>query len=253
MSNILSIAKNTFRQTIRDRVLYGILAFAILFLLSTTLFGSISLGEDIKVIKDFGLAGIYIFSIIIAIFLGVSLIHQEIEKKTVYVIFSKPVSPIQFILGKFFGLWISITLNIVLMSIIYLLIVRLNSGGWDWISLLSILLLIFELAIFISLTILFSSFTAPLAGTIYSIIILYIGHSLGLLKQYATKYGQAYRYFVDAIYYIFPNLEKFNIRNEIVHGVIPTSDQIIYPALYAILYSTILLWLATLAIKNQDY
>jgi len=253
MNNIISIAKNTFRETIRDRILYGILAFALLFLLSTILFGSISLGEDIKVIKDFGLAGIYIFSLIIAIFLGTSLIYKELEKKTIHIILSKPVSPLQFIVGKFFGLWSSITFNVAIMSALYLIIVRFNNGGWDWISLLSILLLIFELAIFISLTILFSSFTTPLAGTIYSIIILYIGHSLELLRQYADKYGQVYKYFTDAVYYIFPNLEKFNIRNEIVHGIMPSSGQIIYPTLYAILYSAILLWLATLAIKDQDY
>lgn len=252
MSNIIAIAKNTFKETIRDRILYGILAFALLFLLSTILFGSISLGEDVKVIKDFGLAGIYIFSIIITIFIGTSLIYKEIEKQTLYIIFSKPVSTAQFILGKFLGLMAGIKLTVLLMTAIYLIIVYIKGGGFDYLSLLSILLLLFELSIFISLTIAFSTFTTPLAGTIYSIITLYIGHSLGLLQKYAGKAGGIQKYLGKFVYYLLPNLEKFNIRNSIVHGIMPNSGQIIYPVIYSIFYTAILLYLANLALKKRD-
>jgi len=252
MKNIISIAKNTFRETIRDKILYGILAFAFLFLGMTIFFGSISLGEDIKVVKDFGLAGIYIFSVIIAIFLGTSLVYKEIEKKTLYIIFSKPVKIYEFIVGKFFGLWISVTLNVLLMTIVYFIIVKIKGGGFDLISLYAILLLIFELAIFVAVTILFSSVTTPLAGAIFAIIILYIGHSLATIKQYAIKSGQFMRIVIDGAYYIFPNLEKFNLRNSVVHEVSPSSGQIIYPILYSILYVVILLWASSLAIKKQD-
>jgi len=252
MNNIISIAKNTFKETIRDKILYGILCFAVLFLASTTVFGSISLGEDVKVVKDFGLAGIYIFSIIIAIFLGTSLIYKELEKRTLYVILSKPVSVMQFILGKFLGLWSSVTLNVVLMTIVYLIIVYIKGGGIDYSALFANLLLIFELSIFVSLTIVFSTFTTPLAGTIYSIIILYIGHSMSILKQFTAKAGIFIKYFLDAIYYIFPNLEKFNFRNEVVHGTLPNSAQIIYPFIYSVLFSAVLLYLAVAALKKQE-
>ncbi len=252
MSNIITIAKNTFKETIRDRILYGILAFALLFLMSTVLFGSISLGEDVKVVKDFGLAGIYIFSIIITIFLGTSLIYKEIEKRTLYIIFSKPVSVTQFIIGKFLGLMASIKLTVILMTIAYLLIVYFKGGGIDWLSLWSIILLLFELAIFVALTILFSTFTAPLAGTIYSIIILYIGHSLGLVHQYGIKAGGISKYLSDFIYYLLPNLEKFNLRNSVVHGIAPRPLEIVYPVVYAIFYTAILLYLAIVSLKKQD-
>jgi len=252
MNNIIAIAKNTFRETIRDKILYGILAFAFLFLGSTIFFGSISLGEDVKVVKDFGLAGIYIFSIIIAIFLGTSLVYKEIEKKTLYIIFSKPVAIYQFVVGKFFGLWLSITLNVLLMTIVHLAIVKIKGGGFDLIALYAILLLIFELAIFVALTILFSSVTTPLAGAIFSIIILYIGHSLVMLKDYAEKASEAMKIFANVIYYILPNLEKFNLRNSVVHDVTPSSGQIIYPILYSIFYVVILLWASSLALKKQD-
>ncbi len=252
MRNIYNISKNTFKETIRDRILYGILCFALLFLISTTLFGSISLGEDIKVVKDFGLAGIYIFSVIIAIFLGSSLIHKELEKRTLYVILSKPVSISQFILGKFFGLWSSVSLNVLIMTIVYLVIVYIKGGGIDYSALFANLLLIFELAIFVSLTIVFSTFTAPLAGTIYSVIFLYIGHSMNMMKQSLAKSGAVLKHLFDAVYYIFPNLEKFNFRNEVVHGTLPNSGQIIYPIIYALLFSAVLLYLAAVALKKQE-
>lgn len=253
MRNIFSIAQNTFKETIRDRILYGILAFALLFLISTIFLGSISLGEDIKIIKDFGLAGIYVFSLIITIFLGTSLIYKEIEKRTLYIILSKPVSVKEVIIGKFFGLWSSIIVNVFLMSVIYMAIVHFKGGGFDWLSLTSIGIMLFELAIFIALTIFFSALTTPLAGTIYSIIILYIGHSLEMLKRYTERYnGKAAQFFANAVYYILPNLEKFNFRNSVVHDIHPRSGEIIYPVIYSILYSIILLWLATITLKKRD-
>lgn len=252
MNNILTIAKNTFKETIRDKILYGIVAFALLFLLSTVFFGTISLGEDIKVVKDFGLAGIYIFSIIITIFLGTSLIYKEIEKRTLYIILSKPVSHLQFLLGKFIGLFMSVTLNIALMTIVHLAVVYYKGGGFDYLSLWAIFLQIFEIALFIAIAILFSTFSTPLAGAIYSIILLYIGHSLSLLQKYTEKSGAALKYLADGVYYIFPNLEKFNIRNNIVHGVHPTSADLIYPILYSIIYISILIWLSNISLKNQE-
>lgn len=252
MKNILVIAKNTFKETIRDRILYGILSFALLFLISTTMFGSISLGEDVKVIKDLGLAGIYIFSLIIAIFLGTSLIYKELEKRTLYIIFSKPVSPFQFILGKFFGLWISIILNILLMTAFYLAVILIKGGGFDYVSLFAVLLMIFELSIFISLTIVFSTITTPLAGAIYSIIVLYIGHSIGLLNSVIAKSNSFVKYLLLVVYYVFPNLEKFNLRNDVVYNSLPNSAGIIYPIIYSILFTSVLLFLAISALKKQD-
>jgi len=252
MNNILTIAKNTFRETIRDRILYGILAFAFLFLASTILLGSISLGEDVKIVKDLGLAGIYIFSIIISVFLGTSLVYKELEKRTIYVLISKPVSITHFVIGKFLGLWLALILNIGLMSIAYLAIVAIKGGGLDFISLLSILLLVFEIAIFIALSILFSSFTSPLAGAIYSIIFIYIGHSLEMLKKYVEKSGVFLKYAGNVAYYILPNLEKFNIRNSVVHGIAPSLSQMIYPILYSIIFVAIFIWLATLCLKRQE-
>jgi ABC-type transport system involved in multi-copper enzyme maturation permease subunit len=189
----------------------------------------------------------------ITIFLGSSVIYRELEKKTIYIILSKPVSTLEFIIGKFVGLLVSMKINILLMTGVYLAIVAYKGGGFDYISLLSVILLLFELSIFIALTILFSTFTTPLATIIYSVIILYIGHSLSLLTAAAEKSGNAFAKAISfAVYYLFPNLEKFNIRNIVVYGTLPNAAQIIFPIIYALCFTSIFLWLANLALKKQD-
>lgn len=252
MKTIIVITKNTFKEAVRDKILYGILGFAVLFLLSTVLFGSISLGQDIKVIKDFGLAGIYLFSIIITIFLGTALIYKEIEKRTLYIIFSKPVSTSQFLIGKFLGLFASIKLTVLLMTIVYLVIIFFKGGGIDWISLWSTLFLLLEIGIFLALSILFSTFTSPLAGTIYSVLLLYIGHSINLVFKYGQKADGLAKYLASAGYYLLPNLEKFNLRNSVVYGVIPSPIEVGSAITYALFYILILLLLANLALKKQE-
>lgn len=253
MNNIFVIAKNTFKETIRDKILYGIFGFAILFLISTVFISSLSLGEDIKVVRDFGLAGIYVFTIIITIFLGTPMIHKELERKTIYVILSKPVSTLQFLLGKALGLFLGVILNLSFMTALYLAIVALKGGGFDSISLFSILLLVFEVILFIALAMFFSAFTTPLAGTIYSAIILYTGHSLSLLTTAANKSDNTFERAVAYIaYYLFPNLEKFNIRNSVIYGILPSSGQIIFPIIYSVCFSIVLFWLANLVLKQQE-
>jgi len=252
MKQIIIIAKNTFRETIRDRILYAILGFAILFIVSTIYFGTISLGEDIKIIRDFGLAGIYIFSIIIAVFIGTSLVYKEIEKRTLYIALSKPVTRAQFILGKFFGLFTSLSLVITLMAAVYLIVVAAKGGGFDWRGLIAIAMTLPEIAIFIALSILFSTFSTPLASTIYAILILYIGHSLGLVLKYFNKTGGIGKTIFTGIYYLLPNLEKFNLRNIVVHQAAISWQSIVYGLIYGIIYTTLILILANWSLKKTE-
>lgn len=253
MKNIITIAKNTFKEAIRDKIIYGILAFAILFIASTVLFGSLSLGEDIKIIRDFGLAGIYLFSVIIAIFMGTSLIYKEIEKKTIYILLSKPVSSTEIILGKFIGLIAALKLVIILMAGVYLTVVGLKGGGFDWRGLVAIVMIIPEIAIFISLSILFSTFSTPFAATIYSVLILVIGHSLNFMLLSVKKSAPAFKYFIETAYYLLPNLEKFNLRNIVVQNSSLNLKEIILSLIYGIIYASIILFLANLSLKKQEF
>lgn len=253
MRRIIVIAKNTFKETIRDRIMYGILVFSLLFLLSIKVIGSLSLGEDLFIIRSFGLAGIYLFGLIITLFLGASLIYKEIELKTIYIILSKPVKDSEVILGKFLGLLASMALILSLMGSIYLSVVWLNGGGLDYGSILAMTLQFFEISIIISVLILLSTFSAPIASTVYTIIIIYSGHLLSLMLNYATNAGGFQKYLMLGAYYLFPNLEKFNIRNLVVHNAGITQTEFFLTAGYALVYTGLALFLAHYIFQKKEF
>src|SRR3989304_5741098 len=117
------VALNTYRETVRDKVLYNLVLFALLMIGSSYVLGAISVYQEIKVIKDLGLASISIFGMVIAIFIGIGLVSKEIDKRTLYGILPKPISRSQFLLGKYFGLCLTLLVNLMVMTVgLYLLL-----------------------------------------------------------------------------------------------------------------------------------
>ncbi len=251
MKNILVIAKNTFRETIRDKILYGIVAFSIIFIILDLFLARVSLG-DLAMIKSFGLAGIYIFGAITTIFLGASIIHKEIERRTLYFIISKPVSRLDVILGKFLGLFSAVALTNIIMGLVYTGVIFYESQTIDYLGLLAVLFQIFEMGLFTAMLIFFSSIAAPLTSTISATIILFIGHlSEAMFKNVEQAGGITYG-FGKFIYYIFPNLEKFNLRNLVVHNISISLNEALLTLGYALIYSITLLYLANVFFKRKE-
>jgi len=252
LQNVFTIAKNTFKETVRNKILYGILAFALVYMLFTLFLGSISLGEDLHVIRSLGLAGIYVFSVIITVFLGSSLLYREIERKTLYFVLSKPVSHAHLILGKFFGLLASVAVSMAGMAVIYLSLVAFEGGGFDSLALLSILYQLFEMALLIALTIFFSTFSMPLISTLYAVLVIYIGHSLDLLMNAVAKSGVFVQVLVKGIYYLLPNLAKFDIRNLVTYDTHIALSQVFFVIAYAVVYIVVLLSMAIFLFEQRE-
>lgn len=252
MRNVFIIAASTYKQTIRDRILYGIVFFALLFLGSAVVIGSLSLGEDTFVIKSFGLAGIYMFGLVITIFLGSSIVYDEVEKKTTYMLLTKPVKRADIIIGKFLGLLTSIGLITLFMTLVYGIVVWYGGGGFNYAVLWSVLLQFLEVGVLISLLILFSIITTPLAATIYTIVLVYIGHSTGLLLGFALKSSGFTKYALTGTYYLLPNLEKFNVRNIVVHNITISPYEIGLALGYAVIYGTLALCMAITLFNRKD-
>ncbi|MFC1656744.1 ABC transporter permease [Patescibacteria group bacterium] len=254
MNTIITIAKNTFRETIRDKVLYVILAFAILIIVSTIFFGSISLDQDTKVIIDLGLAGIFLFGIIIAIFIGTNLVHKELDKRTVFLIFSKPIAKYQFILGKFFGIALTLLLVTGAMAIVFFILLKLKNTNIDLILVEAIAWGYLELLIIAAISIMFSSLTSPIASTIYTISLFIIGHaSSSFLYLIANTDSAILANVFKVIHYVIPNFEKFNIRNSAVVGLGISGDQVMFTILYAITYIVLALAIANFLLKKQEF
>jgi len=250
--NIFAISKNTFKETIRNKILYGILIFALAYMLFTLFLGTISLGEDLHVIRSLGLAGIYLFGVIITVFLGSSLIYKEIERKTLYFVLSKPVSHAHLVLGKFFGLLASVSVSTAGMAVIYLIAVAFKGGGFDALALLAILYQLLEMALLIALTIFFSTFSQPLMSTLYAVLVVYIGHSLDLLVNAVANGSTTMRYVVRGIYYTLPNLAKFDIRNLVIYDAHIALTQTLLVIAYAFVYAAALLYMAVFLFAKRE-
>lgn len=251
LKNIHLISSNTIKEIIRDKVFYGLLGFALIYLISIFFISSLSLGQDIRVVKDLGLAGIYLYSTIISIYYGATALSREFERKTYLMVISRPVSTLELVLGKFLGLFTIILANIFLVNILYIIILLSKNGSFDYLSLLQSLVLGFEAAILVSAAFLLSTRFSELTTIILTTIILFIGHNLTILKKAAIGAFFLLNWLINSIYYIFPNLEKFNFRNTIVYDQIPSASQILLPILYSIVFSTLLLWLTNISIKKQ--
>lgn len=242
---------NTFRETVRDKLLYSLVAFAVLAIAASLLAGSVSLNQDVRVITDFGLTAILVFLLIITLFISTQLVWREVEHKTIYLALSKPISRDQFYLGKFFGLCLTIAVSAAVMGGIFLALLYFKTHAVSVSAIWAILFLTLEAWLLTALGLLFSAFTSPIASAVYTFCLVLIGHASSSLWGVAQKSAPLLKGVLEFVYYLFPNLEKFNLRNEVVYGFQPDLTQVLSVAGYFIAYTVILL-IAGAAIFRQD-
>ena len=242
---IRAIAMNTFKEAVRNKIFYLLIFFGIFFSLSSRLISMLTIGDTLKILKDVGFASINFFAVLIAIFTGINLVYKEIEKKTIYFILSKPVARRDFILGKFLGLALTILVALIIMISVFSLFIFIHSGTFNTSILLYFIFLFMELLIVIAISILFSSFSTPILSSIFTIILYLIGHVIWTFNEFKYKLiNPIEKFFAYLLYYIFPNLEKFNIREALVLND-PLSMKIIISTLaYGLLYVIAILFLS---------
>ncbi|MFH1624725.1 MAG: ABC transporter permease [Pseudomonadota bacterium] len=251
---IRAIMINTFREAIRDKVLYNLLFFALLMIGGSILLGRLTIGENIKIIKDMGLASISIFGLLIAIFVGIGLVYKEIEKRTIYTVIAKPIHRYQFLLGKYLGLVLTLFVEVAIMSAGLLILILFYEWYIDLSILKAILLLLFELMTITAVAILFSSFSTPVLSGLLTLAVYVVGHLSGDLMTFgAESGGTMMRYSTAFIYYVFPNLENFNIKGMVVHHVPVSFEYLSFAMLYGILYITIVLFTSMVIFQRRDF
>jgi len=253
LAAIVAIALNTFREAIRDRVLYLLLVFALILIGVSRVLSLLTVGDEEKIIKDVGLASISLFGVLTAVFVGVSLVFKEIERRTVYTLLAHPVRRWQFIGGKFLGLLAVLTMNVGLMSLGLAAILLLRAEA-PWGMAPAVLLILVELAIVTAFALLFSSLTNPILAAVWTFAMYVTGHlswSLLLLKEKMPA-GPA-RLLCDALYWILPNLSRMDVKAEVVHGTALPGGFVPLAVLYGIAYATAVLLLACLAFERKDF
>lgn len=254
-NNILAVAKNTFRETIRDRILLSGLFVISAIILFTLFIGSISLGENTRIIINFSVTAIYILQMFVAIFIGSMLMYKEVERKTFYLILPKPVTRTEILIGKCLGLTTT-TILVTLSSTLVLIGILLFKGESSYVVpiLISVFLSSLEAVLLILISMLFSSVTSPILAFISTIAMFFIGHGGEILRTiFMTTTSTVIEVTFKAAYYMLPNFEKFNIRNDIVYAVTPTSSVIAVTILYALTYAIFILFITQLIFKKKDF
>jgi len=250
---IITIALNTFRETVRDKILYVILLFALGFALVSTIVSAWSISQEEKIIQDFGLVIIVAFSLLISIFIGIGLIYKEVERKTIYTILAKPVSRGSFIAGKFAGMLLTLLVTLSLMGIGFCALTWLFVGVFNVKLLLAAGLLFFEMAIVIACALFFSTFTSPVLSAILTLFVFVAGNFSADVKVLGpgVKSGMLKK-IIDGIFYIVPNFDALNIHSAVVHNLPLDYGRIGLGILYSIAYCGLLLIFTTLLFRKQD-
>jgi len=254
---ITAIARNAFREAVRDRVLYNLVLFVLMLTGASIFIGELSGGQERKVIVDLGLSAMLLFGAFIAIFVGVGLVYKEIERRTIYAVFSKPVGRGEFLVGKYLGLCITLLVNVLVMGVGVSLALLYVSGGWDpliptiWPA---VLLIYLELMLLTAIALLFSSFSSPALSALLTFMVFIIGHFSADLKSLAVSMGSTgARWLFTGLYYLLPNLANYSFITPAAHGRAPAAGFVIATALYAFIYITVILAAATLIFSRRNF
>jgi ABC-type transport system involved in multi-copper enzyme maturation permease subunit len=249
---IALVAWHVFKEGVRDRVLYAIAAFALLLVATSLLIGEITAGEDVKIIKDFGLATIEVAGILMTIFVGVGLVSREIDRRSILALLAKPLPRWEFIVGKYLGLVLTILVNVVAMAAaLYLMLAYLEwralpieRQAWpapatDPRLMLAIGMIAAELALLTAVALFFSTFSSSALLSIVLTVGIFLA---GLLSADLRHFGdivevpRATAMFVAAIGWIVPAFSAFDIKAQVVHGVALPAGFVVYTLVYAVAY-----------------
>jgi ABC-type transport system involved in multi-copper enzyme maturation, permease component len=255
VKRIPAIAKNAFREAVRDRVLYNLILFVLLIVACAILLGDLTDGQEVRTVTNIGLNAMLLFGTFIAIFVGVGLVSKEVEKRTVYGIFSKPVRRYEFVVGKYLGLCLTLLVNVAIMGV-GLSLALVYVGGRSQVGIIwgAIFLIFLELAIVTAVAMVFSSFSTPALSALLTFIVFLIGHLSSSLRDLAQSLpSRPAQFILEAVYWLMPNLANFSFRTEAANGMLPNSAMLIGGTLYAIVYAAILLLISATIFSKRNF
>lgn len=261
MSRIGALALNTFREAIRNRVLYVLLFFAVGLIASSLALGQLSLHEEARVTRDVGLGGIALGAAIIGIFIGVNLVHKEIDKKTVFALIPKPIYRSEFILGKFAGIVLTLAVLVAIMSAMLFGTLFIQGAADSGPVVRAIVLLFFQSVVVVAVAVLFSSFTTPILSGLFTLGLIVVGRSTPELRELIAKLpGGAARLLLGALLRAFPDLNIYYVSGAMmggqrvsVHGAYVDWSYVAVAGAYGAAYSACALVLAMIIFARRDF
>lgn len=251
---ITAIAWNTFREAVRDRILYSILAFALLLIGASVILAGLSIGQESRIVKDLGLASTTLFGTFIAIFLGITLVSKEIERRTIYLIISKPISRPGFLIGKYCGLVLTLVVTVGVMGVMVFLLSALVDGVVTPALLIATAVDFVALMIVTAVALLFSTFSTPTLSAIFTVAIFVIGRLSGDLTLFAEQFADpALSRVIWVMYLALPDLGRFQLGSRVVQGLPLGPADISMAVAYGLAYAGFLLLVAIAIFQRRDF
>ena len=261
------IAANVFRESVRDKVMYSLVGFAILLIATSYVLGQMTAGQDLKIMKDLGLSSIAVLGLFMAVFIGIGLVSKEVERRSIYGLLSKPVRRHQIVLGKFAGLALTLTVNIAIMTIaLYLVLAYVGWGENEYVKLAreapaldpamlkAVALILVQLMIVTATALFFSTFSTPIlsAGLTFGVYVAgYFSQDLRNFDQVVNS--RAVQMLARGLSYVLPNLAPFDITSQVVHGLPVGWHYMAVTMAYGLVYVAILLVLAATIFSRRDF
>jgi len=256
MKRVGVVALNTFREAVRDRVLYNLVFFALLMMAAAVAVGQISIGIEQTVIVSLGLSAISVIGLLISVFIGVALVSKEMDKRTLYALLAKPVRRWEFLLGKFGGLVLTLAVNTAAMALGLLLVmiyVKHSLQRGDVAVLVAVYFILLKLALIVALALLFSCFTTPLLAILFTVGLYIVGLYVQELRNLPVEVmSPAMAAFTRWLSYLLPNFENFNVMAMAAHGRAVPGALILQNTLYTVIYCTIVLTAAAAVFSRRN-
>jgi ABC-type transport system involved in multi-copper enzyme maturation permease subunit len=262
-----TIAVNVFRESVRDKVLYNLVAFALLMIGASYLIGQLTAGQDVKIIKDLGLTAIMVFGLFIAIFIGIGLVSKEVERRSIYSLLAKPIRRHEFIAGKYAGLVLTLAVNVaVMIAALYLVLGYMSATesavmrqAWetpamDPALLKAIFLIFIELMLVTAIALFFSSFSSPLLSAAFTFGLVIAGQFDGDLRNFQSIVdSRTLGAVMRGLYYVLPNMAAFDVKAEVVHAVPVPAAQLGLAAAYGLTYVAVFVLATMVIFARRDF
>jgi ABC-type transport system involved in multi-copper enzyme maturation permease subunit len=250
-----AVARNTFREAIRDKILYNLVFFALIIMGVSSYLGELALGKRIKIIQDVSLASMSIFGLLIAIFVGIGLVYKEIQRRTIYTLLAKPISRAKFLVGKYLGLMMTITLNVVVMTaVLFALLMVYSEGEVNWQIGTAVFLILVELMLITAVAIFFSTFSTPTLSAMFTLGVYIIGRfSSDLVALSQRSENVVLKYVTLGAHYILPNLEKFDVKGLVVHRVPISGEYVLWSLFYGLVYIAFLITMSVIVFQRREF
>ena len=249
---IIAVAKNTFKEALRGKMFNIMLIFALVTIGSTKMFSFFTPREEMKMIKDMGFFFIVFFGLLIAIFLGAKMIYEELERKTIYTVLSKPIHRYELILGKLVGTMLALLVNLCFMTGVFLSVLYLKERVLNLEIFKAMFLIFVSLSLLSSIAIMFSTFATTTISITLTVFLYIVGNIFEYLEHLAQKGGMVLKFVLEGAYYLFPNFTNFNINRDIVHGTPVAGLYILKVTIYGLNYIIIFTLLAILFFRKRE-